>query len=131
MPDPNSLNPAKGREFQILAAQVLSGHFGVDFQIEYPIAIGNPPKLHSFDLVSKDLRYVGESKNYSWTEGGNVPSAKIGFVNEAVFYLQHLPYETNRFVALRKDYNARRNETIAEYITERTNTCSMECLSLR
>jgi len=120
MPEPNSMNPAKGRQFQKLAAKVLSNHFGVDFDIEYPIEIGNPPKQHNFDLASKDLQYIGESKNYSWTEGGNVPSAKMAFVNEAVFYLQHLSNDINRFVVMRKDYNAKRKETIAEYY-HRTN----------
>lgn len=121
MPEPNSANTSKGKIFQILAASILSIHFGVDFNLEQPIAIGNPPKLHNFDLASEDLQYVGESKNYSWTEGNNVPSAKMGFVNEAVFYLQHLPHETNRFVVMRKDYNARRNQTIAEYYYRTNN----------
>ena len=115
MPEPNSMNPTKGKEFQELAAEVLSSYIGVDFNIEYPIAIGNPPKPHNFDLASEDLRYVGESKNYSWTESGNVPSAKMGFVNEAVFYLQHVSAEINRFVVMRRDFNAKRGETLAEY----------------
>ena len=59
--------------------------------------------------------YIGECKNYSWTEGGNVPSAKMGFMNEAVFYLQHIARDKNRFVVLRKNVNQKRGETIAEY----------------
>ena len=120
MPEPNSMNPAKGRRFQKLAVKILSKHFGVDFEIEYPVEIGNPPEQHNFDLASKDLKYIGESKNYSWTEGGNVPSAKMVFVNEAVFYLQHLPDDISRFVVMREDFNAKRNETLAEYY-HRTN----------
>lgn len=115
MPDPNSMNTGKGREFQRKAVEILSRHFGITFQMEYPVPIGNPPKEHKFDLVSVDLQYVGESKNYSWTETGNVPSAKLGFINEAVFYLQHLPTEKKRFVVLRKDVHARHRESIAEY----------------
>lgn len=68
---------------------------------QYALAIGNPPKDHTFDLVSVDLHDVGESKNYSWTEGNNVPSAKMGFINEAVFYLQHVPRDKHRFVVMR------------------------------
>jgi hypothetical protein len=77
--------------------------------------VGNPPKSHNFDLVSENLLLIGECKNNSWTVSGNVPSAKMGFVNEAVFYLQHVPDDINRFVVMRKDYNAKRRETIAEY----------------
>jgi len=115
MPEPNSMNAAKGRDFQKKAAEILKQHFKVGFQKEFPVPIGNPPKEHKFDLVSDDLQYVGESKNYSWTEGGNVPSAKIGFINEAVFYLQHLPKEKKRFVVLRRDVDAKHTESLAEY----------------
>lgn len=112
---PNSLNPSKGRSFQNKAAQILSQYFGVIFKQEYPIGIGSPPKLHKFDLVSEDLKYVGESKNYSWTQGKNVPSAKMAFMNEAVFYLQHLPQGTERFIVVRRDVLPNRNESLARY----------------
>lgn len=115
MPEPNSRNTAKGREFQRRAAQVLGRHFGVNFHTDYPIPIGDPPKDHKFDMVSEDRKYIGESKNYSWTEGGNVPSAKMGFVNEAVFYLQHLPRDKRRFIVMRKDIRQTNNESLAEY----------------
>jgi hypothetical protein len=115
MPSSNRLNPARGRSFQKKAAEVLAQHFGVDFRIDYSIAIGTPPKEHKFDLVSVDQRYIGECKNYSWTESGNVPSAKMGFVNEAVFYLLHLPRGTHRFVVMRRDTHLKRSETLAEY----------------
>ncbi len=39
----------------------------------------------------------------------------MGFVNEAVFYLQHVSAEINRFVVMRRDFNAKRGETLAEY----------------
>jgi len=115
MPEPNSMNTAKGRDFQKIAAELLKQHFKIGFHIEYPVPIGDPPKEHRFDLVSDDQQYVGECKNYSWTEGGNVPSAKIGFINESVFYLQHLPKEKKRFVILRKDVNIKHKESLAEY----------------
>jgi hypothetical protein len=115
MPAPNSENTAKGRTFQKIAAGILTRHFGVTFRTEHPVGIGDPPKEHRFDLVSSDLKYVGESKNYSWTEGGNVPSAKMGFINEAVFYLQHLPKEVRRFVVMRRDVDVKHKESLAEY----------------
>jgi hypothetical protein len=88
-----STNAEKGRDFESFAVQILGQHFGVRFHIGYPATIGSPSKQHKFDLVSHDLKYVGECKNYSWTASGNAPSAKIGQTNEAVFYLQHLPAE--------------------------------------
>jgi hypothetical protein len=116
MPWDNSLNTGKGRDFQQLAAKLLGSRFGVRFQLDYPIAIGTPPKAHKFDLVSEDLRYVGECKNYAWTETGNMPSAKMGFLNEAVLYLSHVPHDTRtRFIVMRLDRHFKRQETLVEY----------------
>ena len=111
----NSRNPSKGKQFQIISGQILSRRFSIDFQLEYTILIGDPPKAHKFDLVSSDRKYMGECKNYSWTNTGNVPSAKMGFTNEAVFYLTFLPKEKYRFVIMRKDTHPKRSETLAEY----------------
>ena len=115
MPDPNSMNTGKGKDFQRIAAKLLSRYFKIDFQIEYSIPIGNPPKDHRFDLVSENRMYIGECKNYSWTEGGNVPSAKMAFVNEAVFYLQHLSTDKKKFVVMRRDFDKKRAETLSDY----------------
>ncbi len=115
VPTANSLNPSKGEFFQKKAAEILSTYFGVNFQLDYSIAIGNPPKNHRYDLVSSNMRYVGECKNYSWTETGNIPSAKMGFINEALFYLSFLPPDIMRFVVMRKDTHQKRKESLAEY----------------
>lgn len=115
MPEPNSQNTRKGKIFQTVSAEVLGHYFQVGFQTEHPIPIGNPPKNHKFDLVSEDGNYIGECKNYSWTEGGNVPSAKMGFINEAVFYLQHVSSDKFRFVVLRRAVDNKHTETLADY----------------
>jgi hypothetical protein len=111
----NSQNSAKGKNFQKLAANVLTQHFGVEFLTEKKFLIGHPPKLHKFDLASSDLNFIGESKKYSWTETGNVPSAKMGFINEAIFYLHHLPRDKQRFIVMCKAVHPRRQESLAEY----------------
>ena len=40
----NSDNPRIGKEFQQHVHRLLSSYFGNTFTLEYPIAIGNPPK---------------------------------------------------------------------------------------
>jgi len=115
MPWDNALNPGKGRDFQQLAAKLVGAHLGVEFLIDEPIAIGDPAKNHRFDLVSTDHRYVGECKNYAWTETGNMPSAKMAFLNEAVLYLSLLPATTERFIVLRLDRHHRRQESLVQY----------------
>lgn len=115
MPSDNSLNPGKGSAFQRQAAVIVGKHLNAEFQLDYPIPIGKPPKAHRLDLVSKNLRFIGECKNYSWTESGNSPSAKMGFINEAILYLSYLPRETVRFIVMRLDRHARRQETLTQY----------------
>jgi len=111
----NRLNPARGKRFQLTAARVLGNWFGVEFETDVPIPIGDPPKLHRFDLVSPGADHVGECKSYTWTKTGNVPSAKMAFANEAVFYLQHLVDVAHRFVVLRRTTHPKRSETLADY----------------
>lgn len=115
MTSSNRLNPAKGKYFQEKAAGILSKYFKADFDLDFGIEIGNPPKKHCFDLVSKDRKLIGECKNYSWTTSGNVPSAKMGFVNEAVFYLSFLHQVSARFVVMRKDTHPEKTESLADY----------------
>ncbi|MNC58841.1 hypothetical protein D3C75_1086040 [compost metagenome] len=79
----------------------------------YPI--GKPAKDHKFDLASSDGEIIVEIKNYTWTSGNNVPSAKMSVLNEAVFYLQHAPKNAHKVLVINMDRHYRRNETLAEY----------------
>jgi len=111
----NSDNPRRGKEFQKLAASILSDYWDVLFDLEVPYHIGDPPKLHKFDLGSADGKYVGEAKNYSWTETGNIPSAKLAFLNQTVLYLSYLPKSVIRFIVMRRDIRQSTNEELADY----------------
>jgi hypothetical protein len=107
--------------FENLAQQYLQDFFNDELLLHKPINIGNPPKPHKFDLSSKDRTIVGECKNYSWTITGNVPSAKMAFLNEAAFYLSFLPEGTKSFIVLRRQLRPRkahigeRGEALADY----------------
>jgi hypothetical protein len=79
MPLPNSENPKKGKDFEEKARQILGQRYKTKFR-KQSINIGNPPKPHNFDLVSDDGTIIVECKNYSWTETGNVPSAKMALI---------------------------------------------------
>lgn len=111
----NRDNPRVGREFEALTAKVLGRHFGVEFELGVAIPIGYPAKDHKFDCVSVDERIVAECKCFTWTNTGNVPSAKMGFVNQAVFYLSFLPDGIKRVIVMKKATHRKRTETLAEY----------------
>ena len=126
----NSQNPARGAEFERQAQDILSEHFGVVLQRGCAIPIGEPAKEHRFDLASDDGKYVGECKNITWTRPhGNVPSAKMASMNQAVFYLTFVPGAKYRFVVMRRDTHPRRQETLRNTIIGHTNTCSVRCSS--
>ena len=115
MTSDNAANPAKGRLFRDQVQKALTKHFQIKFIVEHPIAIGDPAKEHRFDLASVDSQHVAECKGISWTKVGNVPSAKMAFCNEAVFYLLHLPKSVKKLLVIRKNTHPRRQETLAQY----------------
>lgn len=117
----NSDNPRIGRDFQKMSAEILSKLFKVGFALEIPTPIGLPVKNHKFDCVSEDKRIVAECKCYTWTDTGNVPSAKMAALNEAVFYLHFLPESTKKIVVLKKSVFETRRETLAEYYNRINN----------
>jgi len=108
-------NVEKGKELQKRSRDALSRLLGVPFEMEVALPIGNPPKRHTFDLVSLDHRYVGETKAFTWTVSGNIPSAKITTLREAVQYLQMLPVQTKTFLVIKRDLHPRNNEALADY----------------
>ena len=56
-----------------------------------------------------------ECKCYTWTNGGNVPSAKMSTLNEAVLYLRSVNYNARKILAMKKDVRLRTGESLAEY----------------
>jgi hypothetical protein len=110
----NSQNTAKGRYFQMLASHALEKHFETTFDKEVSIEIGNPPKDHAFDLASSDGQIIVECKNYSWTASGNVPSAKLTTLDQAVWYFSFL-HDRKCVLIMRRATHSKHHETLAEY----------------
>ena len=115
MANTNSENPYVGRIFQEEVQLLLEKKFRTTFDQEVAIAIGSPPKDHKFDLVNKDHSIVAECKCYSWTDSGNVPSAKLMGLDEAAFYFGFLPSETTKILCMKCATYSGRSETLAEY----------------
>lgn len=111
----NSDNPKNGAYFQKEVQKYFIDTFGSGFELEKKIPIGKPPKDHKFDIVNFDLGIVIECKRYTWTEAGNVPSAKMGFTNEAAFYLSFLPDSYKKYIVMLEAHHPKRQESLAEY----------------
>jgi hypothetical protein len=108
-------NAGRGRAFQEKVARALEERYGEPFRYEIPRPIGTPPKPHKFDLVARSGRIVAECKAFAWTKTGNVPSAKITTLREAVAFLAQLPEEVTKILALARAVHERRTETLGEY----------------
>ena len=111
----NSDNPRVGASFQRNVEDWFANKYHKEFILEKKIPIGTPAKEHKFDIVSIDDTIAIECKCYTWTESGNVPSAKMGFTNEAAFYLSFLPDSYEKYIVMLKATHEKRNETLAEY----------------
>lgn len=84
-----------------------------------PVGVNNQKKDHAFDLGCPEERILVECKSHTWTEGRNVPSAKLTVWNEAMYYFMSAPKGYRKIMFVLKDYSARRNETLAEYYKRR------------
>ncbi len=111
----NSENPKIGREFQEKVKQWFETNTNMHFELEHPILIGYPAKLHKFDIADKSEKIVIECKSYTYTNTGNIPSAKLTTLNEAVFYFSFLPDETEKVLVMAYATHPKRKESLAEY----------------
>ena len=111
----NSENPGRGAAFQRSVRDYFTQKYGPGFELEKKIPIGNPEKDHKFDIVNSEKMIVIECKRYTWTETGNVPSAKMGFTNEAAFYLSFLPDSYDKYIVMLRSFHENRKESLAEY----------------
>ena len=115
----NSDNPKVGKSFQCVVKETVEEHFGCPFIEEKPVLIGNPPTPHKFDVVSEDGKIIVECKCYTWTQGGNVPSAKLSTLDEAVLYMRSISFKAKKIIAIKLAYNQKGTTTLAEYFCDK------------
>jgi hypothetical protein len=105
---PGSLsNSHVGREFEE-AAQLFFAKTKIPLELGFSEKVGyRIKKSHKFDLGSKEPPILVECKSYTWTSGGNSPSAKIRGLNEVMLLFSLAPkrYRKILFVLkhMRKD----------------------------
>jgi len=74
-------------KFELIATNALQKELGCILTHE-KISINGFVK--DFDMVNIDKCIVADAKNYTWTDSGNTPSAKISTLNEYVWLFQSL-----------------------------------------
>lgn len=78
-----------------------------------PVGVGATKKNHRFDLGSASPAALVECKSHTWTQGGNVQSAKMTVWNEAMYYFHIAPPEFRRIFFVLK--HSRRDTSLAAY----------------
>ena len=113
----NSDHPHWGKDFQEKVCDYFASksEYKGNFEMEVGLPIGDPQKDHFFDIVNKEERIVIECKRYTWTETGNVPSAKIRSLNEAAFFLTSLKGPYTKYIIMLKAKHPKKKESLAEY----------------
>lgn len=111
----NSENPKVGKVFQDKVKKWFESNRNIALLSECPINIGLPPKPHKFDISDTYEQLVIECKCYTWTDSGNIPSAKLRGLNEAVFYFSFLPSHIEKLLVMAHAVHPKKEETLAEY----------------
>lgn len=115
-----SSNTQVGKEFEFKIQKFFTQQ-GIKLEPNFSISIGiTQKKAHRFDFGNSRLNILVECKSHTWTEGKNVPSAKMTTWDQAMFYFYIAPREFRKVFFVLKDYSQERDETLAHYYI-RTN----------
>jgi len=106
-------NTQIGKEFEEKALEYFHKK-GIELEKQFRIKIGlDSKKEHRFDLGNSDT--IVECKAMRWTETENVPSAKMGSWNEAMYYFSLAPKEYKKIFFVEKHYSQKHRKTLLEY----------------
>ena len=106
-------NSHVGREFEE-AAKLFFAETGVSLQTGFVAPVGfKVKKSHKFDLGSDEPPILVECKSYTWTSGGNSPSAKIRALNEVMLLFSVSPNHYRKILFMLK--HMRKELTLASH----------------
>ncbi len=106
-------NTHVGRDFEE-AARLYFVKTGIALQPSFEISVGfKNKKIHRFDLGSDAPPIIVECKSYTWTSGGNSPSAKIRGMNEVMLLFSVAPAHYRKILFLLK--HMRREVSLAAH----------------
>ena len=105
-----------GKEFETKVRDFFAT-IGLSLRPAFPVQIGfSDKKPHKFDLGCENPPTLVECKSYTWTTGGNFPSAKIRSLNETMLMFSVAPNHYRKILFLEK--HSRRNVTLAKHYVD-------------
>ncbi|NJO31948.1 MAG: hypothetical protein HC869_01230 [Rhodospirillales bacterium] len=107
-------NTQAGNDFEI-AARMFFDKQGISLTkgFSVPVGVADIKKMHRFDFGSDDPPVLVECKSHTWTQGGNMPSAKMTVWNEAMYYFHVAPAAYRKIFFVLK--HSRREQSLATY----------------
>ena len=115
-------NTQIGIDFENLVITALEYNFGLKLQKRIRIPIGlHEKKDKIFDLGSIEQKIIIECKSHTWTESGNVPSAKVNAFLYDMYCLSLLPKGYQKIFVMQKCFSKKRNLTLCEYYIKNKN----------
>lgn len=108
-------NAGVGAAFETMARTFFRSNAGIDLTPNFsvPVGVSNQKKPHRFDLGSRSPAVLVECKSHTWTQTGNMPSAKMTVWNEAMYYFHIAPDEFRKIMFVLKHH--RRGLSLASY----------------
>jgi hypothetical protein len=108
-------NAGVGRSFEDIARAFFLSEEGIALEPHYsvPVGLSDLKKNHRFDLGSHQPPILVECKSHTWTQSGNVPSAKMTVWNEAMYYFHVAPSHFRKVMFVLK--HERRGISLANY----------------
>jgi hypothetical protein len=104
-------NAHAGNDFESLVCQFFARQgIALTRNFAAPVGVGEQKKLHRFDLGSEKPPVLVECKSHTWTQGGNMPSAKMTVWNETMYYF-HLAPATYRKILFVLEHSRRELHT--------------------
>ena len=101
-----------GNEFRDQVKTVLDAELGTELQKEFR----TKPRGHRFDLGSRERGILVECKKHKWTEGNNVPEAKLNDWVVTILRLARAPEDyTIRILAVMRHERRTTGETLGAY----------------
>lgn len=115
-------NTQVGKDFEAKVKAFLESTLGLSLTGNFSLQIGiaGQKKGHNFDLGNEADKIIVECKAHKWTEGNNVPSAKMRAWNEAMFFFHAAPEGYRKMLFVIKDFSEKHGETLGNYYL-RTN----------
>lgn len=118
-------NASVGKEFEKIAKKYFLDKESIELKENFFIDIGisNIKSKHCFDLGIKNstTKILVECKSHKWTEGKNIPSAKLTIWNEAMYYFFLSPNSFKKIFFILRDYSEEKKQTLGVYYLKRYN----------